>query len=222
MSSVRHIERILVVVDPYAEDHPVVERAVDIAKRFGMGIDLFSCYYESPLASEVASGFHPYADSCEATLRKHLGLLHDLGQSHARENVDITIKAAWGSPLHEGIIREVLRSTPRFVMKETRYHSALSRALFSNTDWQLIRQCPAPLWLIKSNGAFAEPTIVAAVDPVNVADQDASLDALILSEALDISEQLGGDGTCGTRFRYRARHRGGRQLNRIDELYQCG
>ena len=193
MSSVKRMERILVIVDPYAEDHPVVGRAVDLAKRLGMSIDLFSCYFESPLASEeVAATFIPYTDNCEATLHEQLGLLHDLAQPYAKENVDITIKAAWDSPMCEGIVREVLRSTPRFVMKETHYHSAISRALFSNTDWQLIRHCPAPLWLVKSDGGIAEPTIMAAVDPINVADKDATLDTLILSEAFDLTNQLGG------------------------------
>lgn len=193
MSSVKRMERILVVVDPNADDHPVVERAIDVAKQLGMGIDLFSCYYEPPLASEVAAAFIPYTDVCEVTLHQQLDNLRDLARSYGEDNVDISIKAVWDSPLHEGIVREALRCTPRFVMKETHYHSAISRALFSNTDWQLIRQCPVPLWLVKSDGAFVDPTILAAVDPVNTADQDASLDALILSEALDISAQLGGN-----------------------------
>jgi len=192
MSSVKRIERILVVVDPYAEDHPAVDRAIDLAKRSGMGIDLFSCYYESPLASEVAAVFLPYTDNCEATLRQQLTLLLDLAQPYEKENVDINIKAVWDSPAHEGIVREVLRSTPRFVMKETHYHSVISRALFSNTDWQLIRYCPAPLWLVKSDGDLSEPTIMTAVDPSDVVDQAASLDTLILSEAFDLSTRLGG------------------------------
>lgn len=192
MSSIKRIERILVIVDPYAEDHPVVGRAVDLAKRLGMGIDLFSCYFESPLASEVAAAFLPNTDNCEATLHEQLGLLQDLAQPYEREGVDITIKAAWDSPMCEGIVREVLRSMPRFVMKETHYHSAISRALFSNTDWQLARHCPAPLWLVKKGRDLSEPTIIAAVDPSNAADKDASLDALILSEAIDLTRQLGG------------------------------
>ena len=192
MSSVKRIERILVVVDPYAEDHPVVDRAVNLAKHFGMGIDLFSCYYEPRLASEVAAAFLPYTTNCETTLHQQLALLRDLAQPYEKENIDITIKAAWDSPMCEGIVREVLRSTPGFVMKETHYHSAISRALFSNTDWQLIRHCPVPLWLVKLDGDLTEPTIMAAVDPSDVADKDASLDTLILSEAFDLSGQLGG------------------------------
>ena len=192
MSSVKRMQRILVVVDPYAEDHPAVDRAVDLAKHSGMGIDLLSCYYEAPLASEVAAAFLPYTDNCEATLNQQLALLRELAQPYEKENVDVTIKAVWDSPMFEGIVREVLRSMPRFLMKETHYHSAISRALFSNTDWQLIRHCPVPLWLVRSDGDLSEPTIMAAVDPSNAADQDASLDTLILSEAFALSNQLGG------------------------------
>jgi universal stress protein E len=192
MSAVKRREHILVVVDPYAEDHPVVDRAVDLAKRLGMGIDLFSCYYEPPLASEVTAAFLPYTDNCEATLKQQLDLLHDLAKPYEKENIDITIKAAWDSPMCEGIVREVLRSTPRFVMKETHYHSAISRALFTNTDWQLTRHCPVPVWLVRADGDLSEPTIMAAVDPANFADTDASLDTLILSEAFDLTRQLGG------------------------------
>lgn len=192
MNSVKRMERILVVVDPHAEDYPAVDRAVDIAKRLGLGIDLFSCQYEPPLASDLADAFIPYTDNCEIALRQHLSILRELAEPYEGENVDFTIKAAWDSPMSEGVIREALRSLPRMVMKETHYHSAISRTLFSNTDWQLIRQCPVPLWLVKSNGEFINPTILAAVDPSGVADQDASLDTLILSEALDISTSLDG------------------------------
>ena len=192
MSSVKCVERILVIVDPYAEDHPVVDRAVDLAKYLGLSIDLFTCYYEPPLASEVAAACLSYTDNCESALHQQLSLLHDLAQPYEEENIDISIRAAWDAPMYEGIVREVLRSTPKFVMKETHYHSAISRALFSNTDWQLTRHCPTPLWLVKPNGDLTEPIIMAAVDPSSVADADASLDMLILEEAFELESQLGG------------------------------
>ena len=192
MSSVKRIERILVVVDPTAETHPAVERAVAVAKGTGMGVDLFSCHYEPPLASEYADSFIPYTDTCETTLHHELARLRDIAEPFQKAEVDINIRVAWDSPLHEGIVREALRSTPRFVMKETHYHSAIARVLFSHTDWQLIRECPVPLWLVKADGSFAEPTIMAAVDPAHEADHDSSLDALILSEALDLAAKLDG------------------------------
>jgi universal stress protein E len=73
------------------------------------------------------------------------------------------------------------------VFKDTHHHSAVTRAFLTNTDWNLIRTCPIPLWLVKPHNLADTPVFVAAIDPMNQHDKPAALD----DEILQLSKMLG-------------------------------
>lgn len=192
MQAVKQSERILVVIDPTADVRPAMQRAMYLAEHLEMAVDLFICHYDPHLAGQR---FFDSADLKQARKRvtdEKLAFLRHLAESHRDYDVPIGIQVAWDTPLHEGIIREALRTNARYVLKDTHYHSAVSRAMFTNTDWHLIRDCPAPLWLVKQGQGFTKPCIMAAVDPMHEHDKPASLDRRILSEAFDLEGKLDG------------------------------
>ena len=78
-------------------------------------------------------------------------------------------------------------------MKDTHFHSAIRRSVFSNTDWHIIRECHAPLWLVKPYQDPAIRTLIAAVDPLHERDKPARLDHKILEMAEKIRSAA--DGT---------------------------
>lgn len=192
MNTANNSNRILVVVDVNADEHPAIDRAMSLARQLGMGIDLFSCQHETPLASDALGTFVAYETNCEERLQAVLQKLRELAAPYAEQGIDISIDAAWDTPQYEGIIREAVRTRARYVLKETHYHSAIARALFSNTDWQLIRNCPAPVWLVKHGNKLDAPKIIAAVDPMHENAKPTSLDLRILSEAASLAEQFDG------------------------------
>ncbi len=100
----------------------------------------------------------------------------------------LTVKtvAVWDHPLHEGIVRHAAAIGADIVFKDTHHHSAVSRALLTNTDWNLIRTCAVPLWLVKPREIPDKPTFIAAIDPLNEHDKPAALDdeILVLSKML--------------------------------------
>src|SRR5690606_21817246 len=81
---------------------------------------------------------------------------------------------------------------PILVVKDTHYHPTLKRSLLSNTDWNLIRSCPAPLLLVKPREVAEAPVVLAAVDPLHEHDKPAELDRAILSFAKEMTQVLGG------------------------------
>jgi len=103
----------------------------------------------------------------------------------------VTVDTAWDHPLHEGIVRKIERSRPDLVLKDTHYHQLIRRSLFSNTDWNLIRECPVPLMLVKAGSRSEIGTIVAAVDPVHERDKPAELDHKIIATASALGAQTG-------------------------------
>ena len=109
-----------------------------------------------------------------------------------RKGVVVKTTVVWDHPLYEAVIRQAVRSGTEIVFKDTHHHTALARASFSNTDWNLIRTSPVPLWLVKPH-AIKDPSIfVAAIDPLNQHDKLAALDDAILRLSKAIAENVNG------------------------------
>lgn len=185
------IECILIVVDPGADQHPAVERGMFLAERLGMRVDLFICDYNAQLVGGLFPDSGKLKLAKAAFLEEKKNFLDVLATPYIQRGIDVTAKVAWDRPLYEGIVRQALHSGARFVIKDAHYHSMLSRALFTNTDWHLIRSCPSPLWLVKPDHEFVDPKILVAVDPLHEHDKPASLDVRLVSEAFEIGDALG-------------------------------
>ena len=183
--------KILVVVDPTADAQPAAERGAMLAARLDCPLELFICHYDPQLASGFLFGSAEREEIRRQSLRHQLGYLKDLAVKLDAGGTEISTKVVWDTPLAEGVIREVLRSEPRLVLKDTHHHSAISRTLFTHTDWHLIRDCPVPLWLVKP-GQTVGNAVLAAVDPVHEHEKPAGLDERILTEAHVFADLLGG------------------------------
>jgi universal stress protein E len=185
-------KRILVVVDPTADAQPAVQRAALIAPKTNAHVELFVCTHDPLLSDAHSVDTTQTAKSRAAYQENQLRRLHALARPLADDGVAVTVDVAWDSPLHEGIVRKALASNADLVVKDTHYHTALRRSIFSNTDWNLIRECPVPLWLVKPRETRSQPCFVAAVDPVHERDKPAELDNEILSIGAELSAALGG------------------------------
>jgi len=186
-------ECILIVVDPSAYQHPAVNRGMLLAKSLGMRVDLFVCDYNAQLVSGSFLNASRLKNAKAGYMKDKKKFLDKLAKPYIDQGIDITTKVAWDRPLYEGIVRQSLHSDARIVIKDTHYHSALSRILFTNTDWHLIRSCPAPLWLVQPDRDFINPKVVAAVDPLHEHDKPASLDMRIITEAFEIADSMAGE-----------------------------
>jgi len=185
-------KRILVVVDPTASLHPAVERATWLAHRLPARVELFVSDYTAHLThspSPAAAG----TDARTAVLERHRRRLEQLAEPLRRAGITVDCDARWDYPLHDSIVRKSVDYGADIVIKDTHYHSALQRSIFSNTDWSLIRACAAALWLVKPRPPGQRPCFIAAVDPLHERDKPADLDQRILSTANVLSTALGGE-----------------------------
>lgn len=186
-------QRILVVVDPTADEQPAVVRAARLARALGCGMELFICHYDPYLSGERFFDSPGLQKARRETMDAMLTRLGRLAEPLAEEGLDVSTEVAWDTPLHEGIVRRALAIQPALVLKDTHYHQALRRSVFSNTDWNLIRTCPAPLWLVKPRAVAETLRIVAAVDPMHEHDKPANLDHVILREGERLAGATGGE-----------------------------
>ncbi len=190
----RSDKTILVVVDPLTEDEqPVLQRAAWLAEKTGAALELFACDYDADIDSgRIATVWIPEAGAREQLLLRHRRQLETFASALRGRGLRVTVDVAWDYPLDEGIVRHVIARRPWLVAKDTHHHTVLQRTLLSNTDWNLIRDCPAPLLLVKPREIAAAPTVLAAIDPVHEHDKPARLDDAIYEFGVELCAKTGG------------------------------
>jgi len=178
--------KIMCVIDIDADTQHALQRGAWLAKHLGAELELLICYYNEYL-TDGRLGSYPSLENAKEDILKGLDRrLESLAEPLRETGLVVGTTSNWDHPLFEGIVRHAIACDADIVFKDTHHHSALSRALLTNTDWNLIRTCPVPLWLVKPQDISDKPTIIAAIDPLHEHDKPAALD----DEILVISKML--------------------------------
>lgn len=189
----RKFSKIMCVLDPDSEAQPALERAAWLAGKLGAELEMLFCYYNEYL-SDGRLGSYPSLENAEEDILNGLKRrLETLAEPLRASGLTVNTTSNWDHPLYEGIVRHAITCDADIVFKDTHHHSAVSRALLTNTDWNLIRTCPAPLWLVKPQDFPEKPTFVAAIDPLHEHDKPAALDDEILVISKMLSEATGAE-----------------------------
>lgn len=186
------INKILAVIDPTTDDQPAMDRAAWLAKGTGASLELLVCEYNEYLSGGRLFDSPSLEKARVEVIEERKKYLDSLADQLRADGIDVKCTARWDHPLDEGIVRRVLESQPDIVFKDTHPHSAVRRAILTNTDWNLIRTCPSLLWLVKPREVSAKPAIVGAIDPMNEHDKPAALDDEILQVSKELAEKLDG------------------------------
>lgn len=197
-ADMKRIRKILAIADPSqggdVEAQRAVRRAFGLAEQMNAELQLLSvCDYSeyvSSCRSLDAAGLENGRREYSARKR---AWLQQIASTLVTPSVPLSTEVVWDRPRHEAITRQVLRYEPDLVIKDTHHHSVIKRALFTNTDWHLIRECPAPLLLVRSDAWPSREKILAAVDPLHEDDKPAALDFKIIDTASNLAHAIGGE-----------------------------
>lgn len=189
----KEISRILTVVDPTASEQPAMHRAAWLAKKNGAELELLVCYYNEYLSGDRLFDSPSLEKARNEVIQSHENHLEKLAEPLRADGVVVKTTALWDHPLYEGIVRQAVESGADIVVKDTHHHSVVARALLTNTDWNLIRTCPLPLWLVKRQDFAETPVFVAAIDPMHQHDKPAALDDEILHISKALSDVVEGE-----------------------------
>jgi universal stress protein E len=187
------LDRILAVLDPTAKSQPALAKAARLAAAAKASLELFICDYEPALANPRFFASERLRVLREAFLARHKTTLERHASELQAHGLAVTTEVRWDTPVHQGIVARVRESGPGLVVKDTHYHGTIRRTVLTNTDWNLIRSCPAPLLLAKSAEWRNPPRILAAVDPGHEADPRSALDHELLRAGSELAERLGGE-----------------------------
>jgi universal stress protein E len=184
--------KILVVVEPDNKPQVVVERANWLAKLMNCDIELLLC---DTTLNPLGIGIIPSAKSSElerAIEQVQQGLVKELAAIAGENGITVTTSVVEERPVAEAVLSRARVANPKFVMKGTQYHSDAERGIMVDTDWQLARTCPFPIWFVKAEQFADKPVIVASVDPTHSHDKPAALDDIIVRMAKSIARATDG------------------------------
>lgn len=182
---------ILVVIDPTSEEaQPSLMRAEEVSALYpGASVTLFICDYNSALDGGMLFATPGLEKARASLIDSHLRYLDKLAAPMRERGITVHTRAVWGKRLDRNILHAISETGADLVLKTTHHHNPIKRLLLTNTDWQLIRHCEAPLWLVKRADQTIS-TVCAGVDPLHEADKPAALDAKLVNVAQSLAQGL--------------------------------
>lgn len=186
-------QKILVVIEPDNHPREVVARASWLAELTGSDLHLVLCDLDIGALNRGIFVSNETRDLARQIRAAQMEIIDDIAADAKSRGISVTTGILEERPAADAIVHLALDIEPRYVVKGTEYHSVAERAIFVDTDWQLIRTCPFPLWLVKPHELGENPVVVAAVDPVHSHDKPAELDQLIVESAKAISDSANGE-----------------------------
>jgi nucleotide-binding universal stress UspA family protein len=169
----QRFKNILLVLDDADFSSPAAQRAIHLAKVNNAALTVVDVLRNTPLLSRSSS---VNLDRIENMLinERFREIEHHIAAT--APDIDVKIRVLSGKDFIV-IIRYVLKNKCDLVIKAVTRESRISSMLFGSLDFRLLRKCPCPVWLIKSETKQRNRRILAAVQLEHVHD-DGRLDDL--------------------------------------------
>lgn len=123
----------------------------------------------------------------------HSAYLSDLTSVLSGEGFSISSQQAWDDSQHQTIINVQQAEGCGLVIKQHFPDNPLKKALLTPGDWKLLRYCPAPVLMVKTDKPWTGSIILAAVDVGNADGEHRTLHTGIVSHGFDIATLAKGE-----------------------------
>ena len=186
------IHRILVAVKDTRSRHlGALHKAVQLARALDAEVCLFHAIAD-PLYVDVPLDGESLPQIERENRETYRERLERLAQRVRRSGVEITTAAEWDFPTHEAVVRAAVHFEADLIVAECHAKGHVAPWLLHFTDWELLRNSPIPVLLVKSTRPYRRPKILAAIDPGHAFDKPADLDGEILRYGATVAGALHG------------------------------
>ena len=187
------IRRILVTVKELGgKPLPAVLKAAQLARGCGAELELFHAL-TSPLYSEPILVREQGLDSLEQDLRqKALRRLQSIADRLRTHSIKVKVSAEWDYPAHEAIIRRAQAINANLIVAACHASKHRMPWLLQLTDWELVRESPVPVLLVKNPSPYRHAAVLAAIDPSHAHEKPLQLDKEILQVGKTLTAALRG------------------------------
>ena len=187
------VRRILVAIkDPCARVLPAVIQAGRIARVCRAHLELFHALSPSVDANGSAAKRAPPADLHDTHHRQYLQRLGRISARLALHGIHVSTAVESDYPAYEAIVRRASLVAADLIVVGCRSHRPNAPPLLRLTDWQLLRQSPVPVLVVKQSRPYHHPNVLVAVDPCRAHSKPVHLDQEILSIGIALADALQG------------------------------
>ncbi len=155
----KRFSNILFVVDSGTDDSAALNQALTLANNNQAQLTVVGVVEASE--KEKAATDKKTKRLLDAMMRQRQDELAAFIAGSSRGALEVAVKVLVGTEFLE-VIREVLRHKHDLVIKSAESIKGIAQ-LFGTTDMKLLRKCPCPVWVIKSNQQQSFREIVAAL-----------------------------------------------------------
>jgi universal stress protein E len=183
------MKHFLIIADCPGEEQRIIARAVELASRVGAKLTIVGFVYEHIANLPAALSPGDRAKLQEKLIERHRA---EIRRALAAVTTGRTVKAAldvfWEKRVADRVNRMAAERRCDLVMKSA--HRS-ERPLYTPTDWQLLRGCPAPV-LLSADRRWRKTThVLAAVDLGTSVRSKQALNYAIVEQAAAVSAALG-------------------------------
>ena len=158
------LNRILVVLGPSLQapekysDSPLLQHAEILAKANDCELGLFYLCSDASLKKRILDSSQKLDEERQriadlaATRLAEIAIQVQLSEKGIKATQDVR----WDQPRTDAIMRKIDQWKPDLVMKESEDQGYI-KAMVKNTDWELMRQSPVPVWFDKEGSDVEVP-----------------------------------------------------------------
>ena len=183
------INHILVVLDQEHSEHIALDKAIWLASTVNADLTLMTSVYD------------PHGDNQGSLERDTKELIHkskverteewlkDLAEKAVAAGVTAHCKVSWAKHLYDAVMVIMHHDDFDLVIKGTHEHHLVDR-IFTHTDWNMIRHCPAPVMLVKQPDAWKHNRVLASIDATTMDPRHQVINDNILAFAEHLSDHF--------------------------------
>lgn len=176
--------KLLIIADP--EDKcSATPRGLQLAAKLGLATDIVAFTYESMSGLQVSA-------SEKQTLRKHLldqrekGVMARVEKFRTAEQ-KVSLKTVWEKDLNKWVNKQCANGRYVAVVKTGHRSESL---IHTSLDWQLLRECPAPVLIVAEKRWHRARPVLATVDLASKAAAKRELNHRVLKAAITLANAL--------------------------------
>jgi universal stress protein E len=181
---------LLLVIVGARREPTMLKRATMVAKALNLDAFVYAPVAQPLLPRGFLADTPLFSDNRSQTNNIHQMELDNALTVLRSHGINAEGAIEWQGDVVEGILKVVKAKTPAIVMAAHQRHTGIAEHMLTDDDLNLVRLCPAPLWLVRGRAWPEQPSIVAAIDPLHHGDKDVLVDDLILTTAADIAKAL--------------------------------
>jgi universal stress protein E len=183
-------QNILVVIEPDKENQEALRRAVYLVKKNGGRIKAFLAVFDFTYDVTTLLSQEERMAMRQTAIDKRVEWIKHLSRYYLEAGIPIDIKVVWDNQPYRAIIEEVIAAQHDLLLKEAHQHDRLEAVIFTPIDWQLLRKCPCPVWMVKDQ---PWPENGKALVAVNLSSDEPEYEALndkLINTSIELAAKL--------------------------------